>query len=118
MAGVLSQLLELTMQRMVSSVPLPDLVRKVTTDHSESRLGELREMVESLLNTYGFELDAFTGAAHVMHEDVKWMEREHRRLKVRGPCCSWLDICCFAFTCLLYLVVGICCHEHYAKATR
>jgi hypothetical protein len=100
MAGVLSQLLQLTMQRMVSSVPLPDLVRKVTTDHSGSRLGELREMVESLLNTYGFELDVFTGAANVMHEDVKWMEREHRRLKVRCLCCSWLGIRCF----VLYLL--------------
>jgi hypothetical protein len=86
MAGVLSQLLQLTMQRMVSSVPLPDLVQKVTTDHSGSRLGELREMVESLLNTYGFELDVFTGAANVMHEDVKRMEQEYRRLKVRRPC--------------------------------
>ena len=84
MAGVLSQLLQLTMQRMVSSVPLPDLVRKVTTDHSGSRLGELREMVESLLSTYGFEVDVFSGAVNVMHEDVRCMEREHRRLKLEG----------------------------------
>ncbi|KAL3919253.1 MAG: hypothetical protein SGILL_003847, partial [Bacillariaceae sp.] len=62
MAGVLSELLGLTMQRMVSSVPLPDLVRKVTSDHSGSRLGELREMIESLLITYGLELDVFSGA--------------------------------------------------------
>jgi hypothetical protein len=84
MAGVLSQLLQLTMQRMVSSVPLPDLVRKVTTDHSGSRLGELREMVESLLSTYGFELDVCSGAVSVMHEDVRCMEREHRRLRLEG----------------------------------
>ncbi len=84
MAGVLSQLLQLTMQRMVSSVPLPDLVRKVTTDHSGSRLGELREMVESLLSTYGFEVDVFRGSVKVMHDDVHAMEREHRRLKLKG----------------------------------
>jgi len=84
MAGVLSQLLQLTMQRMVSSVPLPDLVRKVTTDHSGSRLGELREMVVSLLSTYGFEVDVFSGAVKVMQEDVCSMEREHRRLRLEG----------------------------------
>jgi len=86
MAGVLSDLLQLTMQRLVSSVPLPDLVRKVTTDHSGSRLGELREMVESLLSTYGHELDVCKGAVHVMHDDVRNMEKKNRRIKLRGAC--------------------------------
>lgn len=57
MSGVLSELLRLTMQRMVSSVPLTDLVRQVTSDHSGSRLGELREMVESLLATLDLNFD-------------------------------------------------------------
>ena len=84
MAGVLGDLLQLTMQRMVSSVPLPDLVRKVTTDHAGSRLGELREMVESLLSTYGHELTVFTGAASVMKQDVQQMEVKNRSLKMQG----------------------------------
>jgi len=84
MAGVLSELLRLTMQRMVSSVPLPDLVRKVTSDHSGSRLGEVREMVESLLITYGQELDVFGGAVSVFHYDSHQMERSHHALRVRG----------------------------------
>lgn len=84
MDGVLGDLLQLTMQRMVSSVPLPDLVRKVTTDHSGSRLGELREMVESLLSTYGHELNVFTGAANVMQQDVQQMEVKSRNLKLEG----------------------------------
>jgi hypothetical protein len=123
MAGVLSRLLQLTMQRMVSSVPLPDLVRKVTTDHSGSRLGELREMVESLLNTYGFELDVFAGAANVMHEDVKRMEEEYRRLKVIRPCCFVLASASrsltFYFVCswrdLLSLAL---CESHSPKRPR
>ena len=69
MAGVLSELLRMTMQHMVSSVPLPDLVRKVTSDHSGSRLGELREMIESLLSTYGLELKVFNRAVSIFKYD-------------------------------------------------
>jgi len=84
MASVLSELLRMTMQRMVSSVPLTDLVRKVTSDHSGSRLGELREMLDSLLSTYGFELRVFGGAVKVFHHDVKTMHRDQRNLKLEG----------------------------------
>jgi hypothetical protein len=86
MAEVLGTLLQMTMQRMVSSVPMPDLVRKVTTDHSGSRLGELREMIESLLGTYGYELQVCSKAVKVMNHDVKIMEQENRRLQVRLCC--------------------------------
>jgi hypothetical protein len=72
------------MQRMVSSVPLPDLVRKVTSDHSGSRLGELREMVESLLSTYGLELNVFNGAVNVFHHDSRQMQKAHCALRVQG----------------------------------
>jgi len=84
MADVLSELLRLTMQRMVSSVPLTDLVRKVTSDHSGSRLGELREMLDSLLSTYGFELTVFKGAVKIFHEDVQNMHTAQRNLKLGG----------------------------------
>ena len=44
---VLNDLLQLTMQRMVSNISLPDLVRKITTDHRSGRLGEFRKMITS-----------------------------------------------------------------------
>ena len=84
MAGVLSELLRLTMQRMVSSVPLPDLVRKVTSDHAGSPLGELREMIESLLSTYGMELHVFSGAVGIFHHDSQQMQKKHLALRVQG----------------------------------
>lgn len=84
MTEVLSDLLQLTMQRMVSSVPLSDLVRKVTSDNSGSRLGELREMVMSLLRTYGHETDVFSGAVNVMKYDVRQMIAKSRTSKVQG----------------------------------
>ena len=84
MGGVLSELLRMTMQRMVSSVPLTDLVRKVTSDHSGSRLGELREMVESLLSTYGFELQVFSNAAELFCQDLLSMQRAQTRLQLQG----------------------------------
>jgi hypothetical protein len=84
MSGVLSELLRTTMQRMVSSVPLTDLVRKVTSDHSGSRLGELREMVESLLSTYGFELTVFGNAAEIFRQDLQQMQRSQTSLQLQG----------------------------------
>ena len=84
MSGVLSDLLRLTMQRMVSSVPLTDLVQKVTTDSSGSNLGELREMLDSLLGSYNFELKMFHGAAKVFQQDVHGMRTQHRRICVQG----------------------------------
>ena len=84
MSGVLSELLRLTMQRMVSSVPLSDLVRKVTADHSGSQIGELREMVEGLLATYGFELRVVKGAILSFHEDGNILRRKQLALQLQG----------------------------------
>jgi hypothetical protein len=84
MENVLSDLLRQTMQRMVSSVPLADLVRKVTSDHSGSKIGELRELVESLLETYGIELQVFRGATSVFHSDIHEMQRHQFALRVQG----------------------------------
>ncbi|KAL7557061.1 hypothetical protein ACA910_009897 [Epithemia clementina (nom. ined.)] len=84
MENVLNDLLRLTMQRMVSNVPLLDLVRKVTSDHSGSRLGELREMIMSLLGTYGFELNLFRNASNVFHEDIVHMKVEKTDLVLRA----------------------------------
>jgi len=80
MEQVLNDLLRLTMQRMVSNVPLLDLVRKVTSDHSGSRLAELREMVMSLVGTYRFELNLFTKAADAFHEDIASMKNSRAGL--------------------------------------
>jgi hypothetical protein len=54
---LLSELLQLTMQRMIGHVPLMDLVKKITTDHAGSRLGEFRDMMGKMLETFGFEVD-------------------------------------------------------------
>ena len=84
MSDVLSNLLRLTMQRMVSSVPLTDLVQKVTTDNSGSSLGELREMLNSLLGTYAFELNVFQGASAAFQEDIHKMRAQYRQLCIEG----------------------------------
>ena len=69
---------------MVSSVPLLDLVQKVTTGHSESDLGELREMLESLLTAYNFELKVFERVITVYKQDVHEAKSRNRRLCVCG----------------------------------
>ena len=82
MLGVLSELLRMTMQRMVSKVPLPDLLRKITVDHAGNRLGEFREMIVTMLRTYCSELDICTSATQAMQLDFRQMSQEKRRLKV------------------------------------
>ena len=83
MLQVLSDFLQLTMQRMVSKVPLPDLVRKITTDHASNRLSEFREMIATMLMTYNSELRVCTNSLEVMQYDLRQMSLEKCRLKVR-----------------------------------
>ena len=84
MLALLAELLELSMQRMVSVVPLPDLLRKITTDHSGSSLGEFKEMLATLLKTYNTELKLSKNALGVMNNDIQQMTAEKRRLKLRA----------------------------------
>ena len=83
MLNVLSDLLGMTMQRMVSNVPLPDLVRKITTDHAGNRLGEFREMITTMLKTYVSEMNVCSGAVDAMQHDVHQMSVTKFNLKVR-----------------------------------
>jgi len=83
-SNCLSDLLQLTMQRMVSNVPLKDLLRKLTIDHSGHQLGEFRHMLMSLLKTYSGDLQIASCAVNVMHTELKDMTRKRGRLKVRG----------------------------------
>jgi len=84
MLHVLSDLLRITMQRMVSKVSLPDLLRKITADHAGNRLGEFREMMTTLLKTYSSELEVCAGAVEVMQQDVRKMYGRKHDLKVQG----------------------------------
>lgn len=84
MASVLSDLLRLVMQRMVSSVPLMDLVRKVTADYSGSQLGEIREMLHTLLNTYGLDLKVLQVAHTTMQNDVGSLQKGVWQVKQLG----------------------------------
>ena len=81
---VLSELLLMAMQRMISNVSLRELMQKITRDHAGSDLGEFREMLVSMLKTYGSELDVCSSAVNVMYYDIRCMTYEKRRLKVRG----------------------------------
>ena len=74
MMTVLSDLLKMTMQRMVSKVSLTDLLRKITTDHAGNRLGEFREMLTTMLKTYCSELNVCHSAVKAMNKDVFGLE--------------------------------------------
>ena len=105
MFNLLSDLLRMTMQRMVPNVPLPDLLRKITTDHAGNRLGEFREMITTMLKTFVSEMNVSSGAVNTMHEDVQKMNIARFSLKVRkiiraGVLCVIIHT--IVFTCLLF----------------
>eukprot|EP00985_Skeletonema_marinoi_P020986 scaffold12631_cov133-Skeletonema_marinoi.AAC.6 len=81
---MLSELLLMTMQRMMPNVSLYDLLHKITKDHAQSDLGEFREMLVSMLKTYSSELDVCSNAVDVMYHDISHMSMEKKRLKVQG----------------------------------
>jgi hypothetical protein len=90
---------------MVPNVPLPDLLRKITTDHAGNRLGEFREMITTMLKTFVSEMNVSSGAVNTMHEDVQKMNIARFSLKVRkiiraGVLCVIIHT--IVFTCLLF----------------
>ena len=84
MLKVLSELLQLTMQRMVSNVPLQDLLHKITTDHAGNLLGEFREMIVTMLKTYSSQLELRACAVELMNHDTRQMSLQTYHLKVCG----------------------------------
>ncbi|GFH54581.1 hypothetical protein CTEN210_11057 [Chaetoceros tenuissimus] len=84
MTNLLNDLLTLTMQRMVPNVPLHDLVRKVTSDHAGSRLGELRELIATMLKTFASETHVCNAATNIMLQDLHKMSKDKHDLKARG----------------------------------
>ncbi|KAL7552323.1 hypothetical protein ACHAWF_015556, partial [Thalassiosira exigua] len=83
-SNVLSELLLMTMQRMISNVSLFEIMHKITVDHAGNDLGEFREMLVSMLKTYSSELDVCSSAVDVMYYDIRVMSYEKKKLKVRG----------------------------------
>lgn len=83
-SAVLSELLLMTMQRMMPNVSLYDLLHKITKDHTRNDLGEFREMLVSMLKTYSSEMDVCSNAVDVMYHDISHMAMERKRLKVQG----------------------------------
>ena len=88
MIEFLSDLLRLTMQRMVPNIALPELLRKITTYHAGSSLGEFREMISSMLTTYASEVEVCSKAIDAIRYDVQQMSVRKFKLKVRKH--AWL----------------------------
>lgn len=83
-SSVLSEMLLMTMQRMITNVPLIDLMKKITNDYSGSALGEFREMLVSMLTTYRSELGICSNAVDVMLHDIRQLSYKRKSAKVKG----------------------------------
>ena len=103
LSSVLSEMLLMAMQRMISNVSLFELMHKITNDHAGSDLGEFREMLVSMLKTYSSELDVCSSAVDVMYYDIQRMSYEKKNLKVRG---SFVQACPKDIPKLSFLDVG------------
>lgn len=83
-SSVLSEILLMTMQRMITNVPLIDLMKKITKDYSGNALGEFREMLVSMLTTYRSELGICSNAVDVMLHDIRQLSHKRKSTKVKG----------------------------------
>ena len=89
------------MQRMLPNVSLQDLLCKITMDHHSvdtslnspsnlrppltnhaCKLGEYREMISSMLQTYCLEQSLLQAASDVMHSDLRQISLKKYGLKV------------------------------------
>jgi len=99
----LRELLQITMQRMLSNVSLQDLLCKITMDHHDvdtalnspsnlrppltnnaCKLGEYREMISSMLQTYRIEQSLLQAASNVMHSDLRQISLKKYGLKLNA----------------------------------
>ena len=76
---ILTESLNTAMQRIVSNVALHDMVRKVTSDHSGSSLGDVRGMIKSLLDAYGFDSKVLEQALSIFKEDRFALQSKQRK---------------------------------------
>lgn len=63
-------------------VPLPDIVRKITTDHASNCLGDFRDILLSMFETYSYERNIYSTGVTLMTSTLYRLIRHKHRLRV------------------------------------
>uniref|UniRef100_A0A7S2GWX7 Uncharacterized protein n=2 Tax=Octactis speculum TaxID=3111310 RepID=A0A7S2GWX7_9STRA len=82
--AVLTEMIQRTLDKMSAFVPLPRIVRKITDDHSGMELGELRDILLSMLDTYTYETNIYRTAVSLVATDLRRLCKRRQRLKCSG----------------------------------
>jgi len=76
---------------MSKYVPLAKIVRKITDDHSDTPLGDMRSIILSVLQTSAFEATLYQSSVQVVATDVQGLAARRRALLGTGHAvrCVW-----------------------------
>jgi hypothetical protein len=69
---------------MSKYVPLASIVRKITDDHSDTPLGDMRSIILSVLNTSAFEATLYRASVHVVARDLGGLGAQRRQAQGAG----------------------------------
>jgi hypothetical protein len=83
MQAILNELIQISLDRMMGFVPLPDIVRKITTDHARNSLGDFRDIFLSMFETYTYESNIYSTGVALMTNTLYRAIKQKHRLKVR-----------------------------------
>lgn len=82
--AVLTEVMQVAWNKMSAYVPLARIVRKMTDEHSEMHLGELRDIILSVLDTSSDESSIYQSSLSLVGNDLHSLVDRRRRLKGSG----------------------------------
>mmetsp|Transcript_21775 Transcript_21775/g.44724 ORF Transcript_21775/g.44724 Transcript_21775/m.44724 type:complete len:1644 (+) Transcript_21775:148-5079(+) len=82
--AVLTEVMQVAWNKMSAYVPLARIVRKMTDEHSEMHLGELRGIIISVLDTSSYESSIYQSSLALVGNDLHGLVDRRRRLKGAG----------------------------------
>jgi len=90
--AVLTEVLQRAWNKMSSHVPLALIMRKITNDRSDTHLGELRDIILSVLDTSAHESSAYKTSVSLVARDLHNVVKKRQRIKGAGLCVRGLRV--------------------------
>ncbi len=82
MQAVLNELIQISLDRMMGYVALPEIVKKITSDHASNNLGEFRDILLSMFETYTYERNIYHTGVKLMTNNLYRLIKHKQKLKV------------------------------------
>lgn len=84
MQQCLFSFVRLILSSMMTSVPLPAILRKITTDHLSDELREFRNTIQDMLDTYAYEKNILSIANGLLVGDLFSSLKQRKRVQARA----------------------------------